>query len=68
MVIGGDMLTQLEMGTRTPDFPQVQVCPELQVPQGTKDAPKMQRNISPTGCSGLSDFTAQPCKKWSSLG
>lgn len=61
MEIEGDMLTQLEMGTRTPDFPQVKLCPELQVPQGTKDAPKRQRNISPKGFSGLSDFTAQPC-------
>lgn len=61
MVIEGDTLTQLEMGTRTPDFPQVKLCPELQVAQGTKDAPKMQRNINLMGCSGLSDLTAQPC-------
>jgi len=31
------------MGTRTPDFPQAKLCPELQVPQGTEDAPEMQQ-------------------------
>lgn len=41
------------MGTRTPDFRQAKICPELQVPQGTKDAPKAQRNTVPWVVLGL---------------
>lgn len=49
--------TQLEVGSRIPDFLRTKPCPELQVPHGIKDVPKTQllkcRGISaPWGVPG----------------
>lgn len=62
MVIGGDMLTQLEMGTRTLDFPQVKLCPELQALKALKMLLRCRAVSAPWVGLGLVTSQLSPVK------